>query len=463
VGESQQKSGQVFLSYASDDARSVDQLQEILESAGVRVWRDIADLWPGEDWRIRIRKAITSDALVFIACFSSRSVARVKSYQNEELTLAIDELRLRPVDEPWLIPVRFDDCAIPDREIGGGRSLRTLHRVDLFGPRAAANADRLAATVLRILGLPAARQAPAPQAPAFGIITALPEEFVAMRALIDNPQRRNVAGDRADYVLGTMPSQDPRQPHAVALTLLGETGNDAASSGCANLIRSFSSVRCVLMTGIAAGVPNPAHPGRHVRLGDVVVARWGIAEYDSVTDRPGGPVRRRTFPPASPLLERRARMLEVAELTGQRPWEDWLDAATSHLPGFERPPENTDVLYAGDETDDRVPHPEVALSGHRPGRPKVHSGVIASGDRSLRSARKRDEIAATAPDVLAIEMEGKGIGNTGFSEGVEWLVVRGVSDYGDQHVNRVWRNYAALAAAAYTRALLAECPPVSPG
>jgi hypothetical protein len=89
----------------------------------------------------------------------------------------------------------------------------------------------------------------------------------------------------------------------------------------------------------------------------------------------------------------------------------------------------------------------------------VHYGRIGSGDRSLRNASKRDEIAA-AHDVLAIEMEGKGVGNAGFSAGVEWFVIRGVSDYGDGHVSRRWRKYASLAAAAYTRALLAECPPV---
>jgi nucleoside phosphorylase len=92
----------------------------------------------------------------------------------------------------------------------------------------------------------------------------------------------------------------------------------------------------------------------------------------------------------------------------------------------------------------------------------VHSGLIASGDRSLRSARKRDEIAARY-DVLAIEMEGKGIGNTGFSEGAEWFTVRGISDYGDRHVTGTWRNYASMAAAAYVRALLAVTPAAEAG
>jgi hypothetical protein len=43
---------------------------------------------------------------------------------------------------------------------------------------------------------------------AFGIVTALPEEFAAMRAMIDNAGRWHDADDRADYVLGTVPSLD---------------------------------------------------------------------------------------------------------------------------------------------------------------------------------------------------------------------------------------------------------------
>lgn len=110
--------GHAFISYVREDSHRVDQLQQTLEAAGVRVWRDTADLWPGEDWRAKIRRAITSNAFVFIACFSNVSVSRNRSYQNEELTLAIEQLRQRRPDDPWLIPVRFDACDIPDRDIG---------------------------------------------------------------------------------------------------------------------------------------------------------------------------------------------------------------------------------------------------------------------------------------------------------------------------------------------------------
>ena len=98
-----------------------------------------------------IRRAIREDSLVFLACFSQQSVDRARSFQNEELVLAVDELRLRPVDRPWLIPVRLDDCQIPDREIGGGQTLADLQRADLFGDDYEQNADRLVTAIRRIL------------------------------------------------------------------------------------------------------------------------------------------------------------------------------------------------------------------------------------------------------------------------------------------------------------------------
>jgi len=51
---------------------------------------------------------------------------------NEELTVAIEELRQRPSGKSWFIPVRLDECDIPDRKIGGDEKLTDLQRVDLF-------------------------------------------------------------------------------------------------------------------------------------------------------------------------------------------------------------------------------------------------------------------------------------------------------------------------------------------
>ena len=51
---------------------------------------------------------------------------------NEELLLAVEELRLRSADRTWFIPARLNECLIPDLEIGPGQTLRDIQWVDLF-------------------------------------------------------------------------------------------------------------------------------------------------------------------------------------------------------------------------------------------------------------------------------------------------------------------------------------------
>jgi hypothetical protein len=94
--------------------------------------------------------------------------------------------------------------------------------------------------------------------PTFGLVTALPEEFHAMRALLGDPADTRVLGDRAGYVAATLPSLDERRPHAVILTLTADIGTHAAADACRSLVAAFPSVNAVVMAGIAAGVPNPA-------------------------------------------------------------------------------------------------------------------------------------------------------------------------------------------------------------
>jgi TIR domain len=143
--------GLVFISYVREDSHRVDRLQQVFEAAGVRVWQDKAELLPGDHWRTKIRRAITDNAAVFIACFSHASLTGSKCYQDEELTLAIEQMRLRRRDDQWLIPVRFDECEIPERDIGGGRTLTSIQRADLFGDGFDDNAARLTEAVRRIL------------------------------------------------------------------------------------------------------------------------------------------------------------------------------------------------------------------------------------------------------------------------------------------------------------------------
>ena len=120
----------VFISYVREDRRAVDKLCAELERNGIAVWLDREEIRPGERWEIAIRRAIEGGAF-FIACFSKAYDDRGKSYMNVELTIAIDQLRLRPSNRAWFIPVLFQGGTVPDRPIGGGETLRDIQWVDL--------------------------------------------------------------------------------------------------------------------------------------------------------------------------------------------------------------------------------------------------------------------------------------------------------------------------------------------
>jgi len=67
-----------------------------------------------------------------MACFSKQYVNRRTTVMNTELGIAINELGKRRRDQTWFIPIRLDDCEVPDWSIGPGETLRDLQYVDLF-------------------------------------------------------------------------------------------------------------------------------------------------------------------------------------------------------------------------------------------------------------------------------------------------------------------------------------------
>lgn len=121
----------VFISYVRENSNLVDILYKELKRSGITVWLDRESVAPGEQWKSAIRKAIQNGAF-FIACFSKEYNTRSKSYMNEELHLAIEELRLRSPYTKWFIPVLLSESAVPDWDIGGGVTLRDLNYVPLY-------------------------------------------------------------------------------------------------------------------------------------------------------------------------------------------------------------------------------------------------------------------------------------------------------------------------------------------
>jgi hypothetical protein len=121
----------VFISYVHDNFPLVERLCNGLKAAGINVWLDRDQVQPGTRWQNAIRDAIANGAY-FIACFSKEYNVRSRSYMNEELTLAIEELRRRPTEHIWFIPVLVTEGEIPSRTIGAGEDLHALQWVELY-------------------------------------------------------------------------------------------------------------------------------------------------------------------------------------------------------------------------------------------------------------------------------------------------------------------------------------------
>jgi TIR domain len=113
----------VFLCHSSGDKERVRDLYHRLQTDDVRCWFDEEDLLAGQDWEYEITRAIRRSKFV-LACLSEASITR-SGYVQKELKIALDVADKQPEGVAFIIPVRLEECEIPDR-------LQRWHWVDLF-------------------------------------------------------------------------------------------------------------------------------------------------------------------------------------------------------------------------------------------------------------------------------------------------------------------------------------------
>ncbi|KAL7908310.1 ankyrin repeat protein [Trichoderma velutinum] len=302
-----------------------------------------------------------------------------------------------------------------------------------------------------------------------GWICAISTELVAARAFLDEEQDPpNVISpqDNNIYTLGRIGK------HSVVIAALpdGEYGIGAAASVARDMLHSFPNVRIGLMVGIGGGVP-----GKHdIRLGDVVVSathdeHGGVFQYDF-----GKSIQTQEFqntmflnqPPA--VLRSAVGGLKADYESDGHQFQETINRILMKKPRlrkkYQRPDAGTDRLYLSN-----VVHPlksnescAVACGASRlvpreqraedEDDPQIHYGLIASGNKLMKDALIRDELASKK-DVLCFEMEAAGLMNH-----FPCLVIRGICDYSDSHKNKIWQGYAAMTAAAYAKDLITRIP-----
>jgi adenosylhomocysteine nucleosidase len=239
------------------------------------------------------------------------------------------------------------------------------------------------------------------------IMAALPQELgdllTQMRASGDV---RTVTLGKRDYHIGEVAGM----PLVATLARIGKV---AASATASALIHVFHA-DAIVFTGVAGGVH------ADVKVGDIVIGD-ALMQHDL---------------DASPLFPR----YEVPLLARSR---------------FDADPVLSDALA-------QAAHAFIAHEGEslaaRFGMalPRVHRGLIVSGDRFVASNESVRALRDALPDALAVEMEGAALAQVCFEHDIACAVVRTISDTADAHAPASFAEFLVAIASAYSSGMLSR-------
>ncbi|KAL4885664.1 hypothetical protein BJY04DRAFT_205379 [Aspergillus karnatakaensis] len=285
-----------------------------------------------------------------------------------------------------------------------------------------------------------------------GWISALPIELTAARHMLD--EEYGPHPDDSTYTLGRIGEHNV----VMACFPAGQIGVSTGAIAAADLRSKFPSIEFCLLVGIGGGVPSAEHD---IRLGDVVISQpdgiyGGVVQYDLGKTTCDGQQKRTGFlnAPPAPLLKTVSRLRSNHALG-----KNTMPAHLSHFDStlFDHRNTDPDVLFhssyrhAGGST---CMHCSQEMLVPRATRARsevaIHYGTIASGNQVMKDAIARDRLSSELGGVLCFEMEAAGMMNN-----LPCLVIRGISDYSDSHKNSSWQPFAAAAASACAKEILA--------
>ena len=136
---------QVFISYSKEDSSKAQSFYTFLKSEGIYAWIDTAELNPGENWDLGIKRAMRACPYI-IVLLSANSVSK-KGYIQKEIKEALDIAETVPDDQIFIIPVRLEKCSIPER-------LQKWQYTDLFVEQGKQKLIQFLKSKLGIAGLP---------------------------------------------------------------------------------------------------------------------------------------------------------------------------------------------------------------------------------------------------------------------------------------------------------------------
>lgn len=97
---------------------------------------------------------------------------------------------------------------------------------------------------------------------------------------------------------------------------------------------------------------------------------------------------------------------------------------------------------------------ELSLAGEKTGL-NIKTGLIVTGDQFISSSKKIQEILKNFPDALCCEMEGSAIGQVAHQFKVPFVVIRAMSDVGDENAGVSFDDFIIEAGKQSAKMLLA--------
>lgn len=316
--------------------------------------------------------------------------------------------------------------------------------------------------------------------PTIAIITAHYCEKLAVDTMIENQEtfvRYTTVGESNVYTLGNIGA------HRVVCTKLPTVGHDRSSSIAAGntttrLLGTFQKVDHVFLVGTAGGVPHYTDYHKHVRLGDVVVATpppgqkfiYMYCEGSKTLDNGTYEFETKSWGPPDLSLQNIAYQLQqqAAEKESPTPWIQYMEQGNAKLAeqemDFSRPSESTDKLYMSIGGSDiiEVSHPmppEGSENVRDPSKPCIHLGVVAAGRCVVDNDQMRQDFASQL-SVVAYDQEFDAVVESVYGNRKDqYVFIRGICDYQDGTRNKDWQPYAALAAAAFMKAVICGMEP----
>lgn len=283
-----------------------------------------------------------------------------------------------------------------------------------------------------------------------GILTVIPIEREAMLAAfgIDNKNAQNRRG--VLYWRISLNFDPTAPPFNVVIGFCAEAGSVSGALRTVRFVQDFSPALLIL-AGISAG-----QKGKYL-MGDVVYGYeiadlvMGQVEDGEMTIRPS----------ITPYPKQVAQLIGSFKCSPDKLKSETVRILKALKKMHVRPRDQKRAKW---------------FKNHVAPGPNVHDCVIGSGNLLVRDGNKFPEYQKIHPKITAIEMEAAGFVRAlkDMKPEQPWLVIRGISDFGDSKKDKTFnaQPYASASAAAYVKLLAGEglirllfgnAQPLSPG